>query len=83
MGLITLNRARQLNVISSRVVCLMFDLNYQGSLVLARGSASKLFLLLPYKVSLLAEYLEKWEKDDKVELILIKVSISYILLNFR
>ncbi|XP_030484315.2 3-hydroxyisobutyryl-CoA hydrolase-like protein 5 [Cannabis sativa] len=40
--LITLNRPRQLNVISSRVV------------------------------SLLAEYLEKWEKDDKVELILIK-----------
>ncbi|PON89715.1 Enoyl-CoA hydratase/isomerase, HIBYL-CoA-H type [Trema orientale] len=40
--LITLNRPRQLNVISSRVV------------------------------SLLAEYLEKWEKDDKVELVLIK-----------
>ncbi|PON35270.1 Enoyl-CoA hydratase/isomerase, HIBYL-CoA-H type [Parasponia andersonii] len=40
--LITLNRPRQLNVISSRVV------------------------------SLLAEYLEKWEKDDKVELLLIK-----------
>lgn len=40
--LITLNRPRQLNVISSRVV------------------------------SLLAEYLEKWEKDDNAELILIK-----------
>ncbi|KAL3508948.1 hypothetical protein ACH5RR_028349 [Cinchona calisaya] len=40
--LITLNRPRQLNVISSRVV------------------------------SLLAEYLEKWEKDDDAELILIK-----------
>ncbi|CAN0913952.1 3-hydroxyisobutyryl-CoA hydrolase-like protein 5 [Linum grandiflorum] len=40
--LITLNRARQLNVISSKVV------------------------------SLLAAFLEKWEKDDSVELILIK-----------
>lgn len=40
--LITLNRPRQLNVISSDVV------------------------------SLLAEYLEKWEKDDVAELILIK-----------
>ncbi|XP_010241288.1 PREDICTED: 3-hydroxyisobutyryl-CoA hydrolase-like protein 5 [Nelumbo nucifera] len=40
--LITLNRPRQLNVISSKVV------------------------------SLLAEYLEKWEKDDDAELILIK-----------
>ncbi|XP_027064713.2 3-hydroxyisobutyryl-CoA hydrolase-like protein 5 isoform X1 [Coffea arabica] len=40
--LITLNRPRQLNVISSRVV------------------------------SLLAQYLEKWEKDDNAELILIK-----------
>lgn len=40
--LITLNRPRQLNVISSKVV------------------------------SLLAEYLEKWEKDDKAELIIIK-----------
>ncbi|GLT64288.1 hypothetical protein SLA2020_367920 [Shorea laevis] len=40
--LITLNRPRQLNVISSKVV------------------------------SLLAEYLEKWEKDDKAELVIIK-----------
>ncbi|XP_059452356.1 3-hydroxyisobutyryl-CoA hydrolase-like protein 5 [Corylus avellana] len=40
--LITLNRPRQLNVISSTVV------------------------------SLLAEYLEKWEKDDKAELVIIK-----------
>lgn len=40
--LITLNRPRQLNVISSKVV------------------------------SLLAEYLEKWEKDENAELILIK-----------
>ncbi|XP_002279162.2 3-hydroxyisobutyryl-CoA hydrolase-like protein 5 [Vitis vinifera] len=39
---ITLNRPRQLNVISSKVV------------------------------SLLAEYLEKWEKDDKAELVIIK-----------
>ncbi|RVW39546.1 3-hydroxyisobutyryl-CoA hydrolase-like protein 5 [Vitis vinifera] len=43
---ITLNRPRQLNVISSKVV------------------------------SLLAEYLEKWEKDDKAELVIIKASIS-------
>ncbi|GMY08986.1 3-hydroxyisobutyryl-CoA hydrolase-like protein 5 isoform X1 [Fagus crenata] len=40
--LITLNRPRQLNVISSKVV------------------------------SLLAEYLEKWEKDNKAELVIIK-----------
>ncbi|KAA8526196.1 hypothetical protein F0562_008065 [Nyssa sinensis] len=40
--LITLNRPRQLNVISSKVV------------------------------SLLAEYLEKWEKDDNAELVIIK-----------
>ncbi|PKI31352.1 3-hydroxyisobutyryl-CoA hydrolase-like protein 5 [Punica granatum] len=40
--LITLNRPRQLNVISSKVV------------------------------SILAEYLEKWEKDDKAKLVLIK-----------
>lgn len=40
--LITLNRPRQLNVISSKVV------------------------------SLLAEYLEKWERDDDAELVLIK-----------
>lgn len=40
--LITLNRPRQLNVISSKVV------------------------------SLLAEYLEKWEKDENAELVLIK-----------
>lgn len=39
--LITLNRPRHLNVISS-------------------------------KVSSLAEYLEKWEKDDKAELVIIK-----------
>ncbi|KAJ9685969.1 hypothetical protein PVL29_015045 [Vitis rotundifolia] len=39
---ITLNRPRQLNVISSKVV------------------------------SLLAKYLEKWEKDDKAELVIIK-----------
>ncbi|PQQ02879.1 3-hydroxyisobutyryl-CoA hydrolase-like protein 5 [Prunus yedoensis var. nudiflora] len=42
--LITLNRPRHLNVISSKVV------------------------------SLLAEYLEKWEKDDKAELVIIKGS---------
>ncbi|KAJ4729001.1 3-hydroxyisobutyryl-CoA hydrolase-like protein [Melia azedarach] len=42
--LITLNRPRQLNVISSKVV------------------------------SLLAEYLEKWEKDDKAKLVIIKGS---------
>ncbi|KAJ7965065.1 3-hydroxyisobutyryl-CoA hydrolase-like protein [Quillaja saponaria] len=42
--LITLNRPRQLNVISSKVV------------------------------SLLAEYLDKWEKDDKAELVIIKGS---------
>lgn len=41
---ITLNRPRQLNIISSKVV------------------------------SLLADFLEKWEKDDKAELILIKGS---------
>ncbi|KAM1822338.1 hypothetical protein ACFX1X_024766 [Malus domestica] len=42
--LITLNRPRQLNVISSKVV------------------------------SLLAEHLEKWEKDDNAELVIIKGS---------
>ncbi|CAN1758983.1 3-hydroxyisobutyryl-CoA hydrolase-like protein 5 [Linum perenne] len=50
--LITLNRPRQLNVISSKVV------------------------------SLLAAFLEKWEKDDNVELILIKASpLSFFISN--
>ncbi|XP_057953192.1 3-hydroxyisobutyryl-CoA hydrolase-like protein 5 [Malania oleifera] len=42
VGLITLNRPRQLNVISSKVV------------------------------SRLAEFLEKWERDDKMQLVIIK-----------
>ncbi|KAJ4839343.1 hypothetical protein Tsubulata_008278 [Turnera subulata] len=47
--LITLNRPRQLNVISSKVV------------------------------SLLADFLEKWEKDDNAQLVLFKASSHYSL----
>ncbi|KAH9706085.1 3-hydroxyisobutyryl-CoA hydrolase-like protein 5 [Citrus sinensis] len=46
--LVTLNRPRQLNVISSKVV------------------------------SLLAEYLEKWEKDDRAKLVIVKLYAVYV-----
>lgn len=88
MRLITLNRPRQLNVISSKVVCSInlthidFVQFLESFLCISscffysnQASLSFFFFFLCCKqVSLLAEYLEKWEKDDKAELVIIKVS---------
>ena len=76
MRLITLNRPRQLNVISSKVVCWIHLIHIDFVWVLESILCLSSCFLYCDQVSLLAEYLEKWEKDNKAELVIIKVSLT-------
>lgn len=79
--LITLNRPKQLNAISPELVTPFnssLKILLHGPILLLLFYLFFYFILGCYQVSLLAAYLEKWEKDDEAYLIIIKVVVYFI-----